>query len=63
MKDYVYLGTMVETRDYTNGRPKFEVHNLLTLDTVHLQSARGNSNFQEPELGAKVRLVFTSEFS
>ena len=60
MKYYLYLCTLVETRDYAVGGPKLKVPNLVTVEIEDLQSSNANSKCQKPYLGAKVRLVFTS---
>ena len=59
-KTKAYLCITVETRDYAIGGLKLEVHNLLILEIVDLQSPKTNSNCRKPHLYAKVRLVFIS---
>ena len=61
MKYYAYLCTMVDARDYTVGGPKLKVHNVITLEIVHLQFAKNNSNCQKPELGAKVLSTLSTD--
>ena len=58
MKYYLYLCTLVETRDYTVGGPKLEVHNLLTLEIVHFQLRSPNYIVSCLYHCAKVRMVF-----
>ena len=53
----------METREYTVGGPKLKVPNLLILEIGDLQSSKANFNCQKPELSAKIRLVFPSQFS
>ena len=56
MKDCLYLCIRVETQDYTIGGPKLEVHNLITLEIVHLQLKSPNCIVLGLHRYAKVRL-------
>ena len=60
MRDYPYLCSQVQARDYIIGEPKLEVHNLPTVEMMHLQSQMAQNNLQKLQIAAKVRLEFTS---